>query len=103
MVSKSFFDKWTDAEIIDYIDEHDILILFEISESKNTKEAKMDVYGKLDDEQKADLYINLTEEFGKEYVTEELGEWINSFAKWWYERKMGPSRIRIINIGKKRG
>ena len=94
---KKFHEKWTEAEIFDYIDEHNVLVLFEPPPPPGN-EVRLNIYGKIDKEQKAALYLSITEEFGGEGMSEELCDWVNSFAQWWYERKNGPRRIRLINF-----
>jgi len=101
-VSKQFYEKWTEKEIFDHVDEKDVLVLFVLPKPP-IKEVGLSIYGKLDDEQKESLLLSITEEFGGESLSDDICYWINEFARLWYEKTFGVKRIRLINFGKKEG
>jgi len=95
---KNFYEKWSEDEIREYVGKYHILILFAIYVA--TREAKLKIYGNINDKQKGLLKTCILGKFGGKDVTEDLTIRINEYAEEWYENYIVSRKIRVLNFGR---
>ena len=97
---KTFEEKWSDKEIIKYIDQFNVLILFKAHKIFN--EVEMLVYGDFSDSKKELLLLSISMKFGGKKMTTKICVEINEFAEKWYNKFVSKKISRVINFKKKK-
>lgn len=96
---KNFYEKWNDEEISEYIDQFNVLILFEIHRIFN--EVEVIVYGDFSNARKELLLLGVTSRFGGKKINSKICAEINEFAEKWYNKYVSKKTARVINFKKK--
>ena len=97
-MTKKFYHTWTDEEIKEYTDQFNVLVLFVVQLGSN--EAKICIYGNLDDSQKDKLMENIVTMFGGTQLSDPLCGKINEYAEKWYNKFILKKKARVINYRK---
>jgi len=99
MQIKKFYEHWSGEEINSYIDEFNILVLFQTQSS--SIEARIVIYGKLSDTQKEQLLERITTLFGGMNLSDSLCNKINEYAEKWYNKFVLKRQARVLNFGRR--
>lgn len=92
---KEFYETWTDKEILDYIGQFGILVLFRIHNT--TKEAEVVIHGRITETQSDQLKGFISLLFGGSSLSSLLCVKINEFAEKWYNKYVLNRKARVIN------
>lgn len=93
MQIKSFYGKWTDREIEEYLSAFNILILFETIISGQV----IRIYADMSDTKKEKLENHITDTFGIPPFSGATCDKINEFAVKWYNKFVLGKTYRVIN------
>ena len=95
---KEYYQVWDAQEIDDYLKNFNILILFVVDVGR--KEADLDIYGNLDNDQTEQLRSLIATLFGGLQMDKQLCNKINEFAEKWYNKFVLKKKARVINCRK---
>ena len=96
---KEFYEYWNGQEIDEYVRQFNVLVLFQAVQGQ--KEARLVVYGKIDDEEKDQLKKQILVQFGGFDLSSQLCDRINEYAEKWYNKFVLKRQARVINFGRK--
>jgi len=96
---KSFYDPWTAEEIKQYVEDYNVLVLFELPNTGTT--AQLLIYGKMNKYQKHELMDKITHIFGGVPLSSAICTKVNEFAEKWYNKEILKRKARVINIKRK--
>jgi len=96
---KKFYSKWSTEEIVDYVSQFKVLILFNVVTLFD--EVEIVIHGNFGASKKKMMLFNIISKYGGQKLSDAMCAEINEYAERWFNRNVSKESSRIINFGKR--